>query len=151
MTTRADIVAAARGWLGTPWRHQERGPHFIDCAGLLERVGNDCGLITYIGPRDYRRESNGLEFLRHFARAGCREKSFLLAQDGDILIFQVQSGALPRHCGIKSTLKGRPHFIHSYAHPKWEKVIEDPLEGQWAPPPGGKLCACWQFPNIEEG
>ena len=150
MTTRADIVAAARGWLGTPWRHQERGPHFIDCAGLLERVGNDTGLTNYIGPRDYRRESHGLTFLRHFAKAGCREKSYLLAQDGDILIFQVESGALPRHCGIKSTLKGKPHFIHSYAHPKWEKVIEEPLAGQWAPPPGGKLVGCWQFPNIEE-
>lgn len=146
MTTRAEIVAEARKWLGTPWRHQERGPHFIDCAGLLERVGNDTGVIQYAGPRDYRRESHGHRFLRHFAKAGCREKSFALAQDGDILVFRVEQGALARHCGIRSTKNGKPHFVHSYGHPKWRMVVEDPLVGFWVK----NLIACWQFPNIEE-
>ena len=144
MPTRDQIVAEARTWLDVPWRHQGRDRIAIDCAGLLECVGNNVGAINYVGPKDYRRESNGLQFLRHFAKAGCREKSVAKAQDGDILIFLVEIGALPRHCGFRSTKNGVPHLIHSYGAPSWKKVIEEELSGF-----PFRLVACWQFPNVE--
>jgi len=144
MPTREQIVAEARTWLGVPWRHQGRDRVAIDCAGLLELVGKATGAINYTGPKDYRRESDGTKFLRHFARAGCREKSTALAKDGDILVFLVQDGALPRHCGIRSTRNGIPSFIHSYGAPNWRKVVEDSLAGIWAT----HLVAVWEYPNI---
>lgn len=46
MTTGADVVAAARGMLGTPWRHQARLPGVaIDCAGLVVCVARQLGLL----------------------------------------------------------------------------------------------------------
>lgn len=145
MPTRDQIVAEARSWLGVPWRHQGRSRVAIDCAGLLECVGKATGAIDYTGPVDYRRESNGAKFLRHFARAGCREKSAALARDGDILVFVIVGGALPRHCGIRATRAGVPTFIHSYGAPSWRQVIEEDLAGLWL----SKLVACWQYPMIE--
>jgi len=145
MPTRAEIITEARTWLGVPWRHQGRDRIAIDCAGLLESVGNNTGAISYKGPVDYRRESDGFRFLLHFAKAGCREKSVAEARDGDILIFMVERGALPRHCGLRSTKNGRPHVIHSYGAPAWKKVLEDDLAKFPLP-----LVACWQYPNIEE-
>ncbi len=144
MPTRDQIVAEARTWIGVPWRHQGRDRVAIDCAGLLECVGNATGAINYIGPKDYRRQSQGMKFLRHFARAGCREKATSLAEDGDILVFIVEDGALPRHCGIRSTRNGVPSFVHSYGAPNWRRVVEEALAGKWE----DQLVAVWQYPNI---
>src|SRR5690349_19110626 len=50
MTTRTDIVACARGWLGTRFHHQGRlkktGTHSggVDCLGLLVGVANELNL-----------------------------------------------------------------------------------------------------------
>ena len=41
------IVAAARSWLGVPWRHQGRARQGIDCAGLVVLVGRGLGLTDY--------------------------------------------------------------------------------------------------------
>lgn len=146
MVSRIQIVEEARTWLGVPWRHQGRDRNYIDCAGLMERVGNDLGLVNYIGPTDYRRESQGLRFIRHFPLAGCKEKSLDKIQDGDIIIFRIKVAVYARHCGIKSTKDGRPSFIHSYGKPGWKKVIETPLEGLWLK----ELVTCFEYPNVEE-
>ena len=45
MTTRADIVAEARAWLGTPWLHQARLKGVgTDCIGLIGGVALALGL-----------------------------------------------------------------------------------------------------------
>lgn len=38
-----DPVALARTWIGTPFRHQGRTRHGIDCVGLLVEVFRACG------------------------------------------------------------------------------------------------------------
>lgn len=44
--TPADVVAAARQHLGTPWRHQGRMPGVaLDCAGLVIIVARQLGLV----------------------------------------------------------------------------------------------------------
>ena len=46
MTTPADVVAAARSWLGVPWLHQGRTRAGIDCAGLLICIARELGLVA---------------------------------------------------------------------------------------------------------
>ena len=41
------IIAAARAWLGVPWRHQGRTRQGVDCAGLVVLVGREFGLAAY--------------------------------------------------------------------------------------------------------
>lgn len=48
MTTRSEIIAAARAWVGTPFRHQGRVKgEFVDCAGLIVGVARDLNLAEY--------------------------------------------------------------------------------------------------------
>jgi len=51
---RAAVVAEARTWLGTPYHHQGdvKGVG-VDCAMILVRVFNACGVIPAIDPRPY--------------------------------------------------------------------------------------------------
>lgn len=45
MTTRADVVAEARTWLGTPWQHQQSLKGVAtDCLGLISGVALNLGL-----------------------------------------------------------------------------------------------------------
>ena len=41
------VVAQARAWLGTPWRHQGRSPRGVDCAGLVVLVARALGLADH--------------------------------------------------------------------------------------------------------
>ncbi len=45
--SRAQIVEAARKYLGCPWRHQGRARTGTDCAGLLVMVGWDLGVESW--------------------------------------------------------------------------------------------------------
>jgi NlpC/P60 family putative phage cell wall peptidase len=103
MTRREQIVAAARGWLGTPYHHQAsvRGAG-CDCLGLIrgvwrELIGQepeampaytrDCGDVT------------GSEPLLAAARRNLRPIAPGLALPGDVLVFRMQAG-VAKHAGI---------------------------------------------------
>lgn len=45
MTTRADIVAEARAWVGVPYLHQGRSRAGTDCGGLIGGVAVAQGVI----------------------------------------------------------------------------------------------------------
>ncbi len=53
---RAAVIAEARAWVGTPWRHQSdiKG-QAVDCAMLLVRSFVDTGVIAPFDPRPYPR------------------------------------------------------------------------------------------------
>ena len=62
--TADDLISAARGCLGTPFRHQGRVPgEALDCAGLLAEVAraNGCQVIDRQG---YSPEPSGDSLLR---------------------------------------------------------------------------------------
>ena len=62
------IVAAARSWLGVPWRHQGRTRQGVDCAGLVVLVGRELGLADY-DTTAYGRRPEGQGFVEHFRAA----------------------------------------------------------------------------------
>lgn len=45
--TPAQVVAAARGYLGVRWHHQGRSRAGLDCIGLVVRVAHDLGLSEF--------------------------------------------------------------------------------------------------------
>lgn len=56
MTTGAEIVAAARGWVGVPFRHQGRDREAgVDCVGLVIVVAQELGLV----PANFERNDYG--------------------------------------------------------------------------------------------
>lgn len=133
-------VAEARGWLGTPYRHQGavRGAG-ADCLGLLRGVwralyGRElCDLPVY--SRDWG-ESGGDERLWRGLAREMREKPVAEAAPGDVILMRMKAGAVAKHLGIAA----RGSFIHAY----WgHGVVESPLSRPWA----RRIVARFEFPE----
>lgn len=118
MTTHADVIEAARRYLGVPWRHQARSIAGVDCAGLLIVVAHELGLSNF-DTSDYGRIPDGV-MLRslcdeHMDRCGIDEAHVYLMR------FQHN----PQHIAIV-TDKG---IIHAYMGAR--KVVEHSLDAVW--------------------
>lgn len=87
---RADVVAEAMSWVGTPYHHEGavKGSG-VDCAMILVRVFADLGLIPEIDPRPYpmqwhlhRDDERYLGWIRRYARPVTEP------QPGDIALYR---------------------------------------------------------------
>lgn len=103
------VLAEARRWLGTPFRHQAdvRGEG-VDCVMLLVRVYHAAGCIPPIDPRPYPRgwflrDSRYLDWLAPYTVP--REGP---PQPADVACFQV--GRAPAHAAI---VVAWPRVIHA--------------------------------------
>ena len=145
MTGRRDVVRAARGWIGTPYRHQAsvRGAG-ADCIGLIRGVWRDVigaepeGLPAY--SYDWS-ETSGEERLwagadRHLRRLSDDE----LPRPGDVLLFRMRDAGVAKHLGILSTTDPAPRFIHAYMR---HGVIENALSAPWE----RRVVARFRFPD----
>lgn len=61
-------IAAARRYLGVPFRHRGRRPDRLDCVGLVWRAYLDCG-VSLEHRTDYGREPQHERFLREIEAA----------------------------------------------------------------------------------
>ncbi len=112
--TRDDIVALARGWLGTPYHHQA-SVHGIgtDCLGLVRGLYREIhGIEPEIPPaydRDWA-EATGAETLLAAARRHLIEIEPRHALPGDVLIFRWRRHAVAKHAAVLATAST---FIHA--------------------------------------
>jgi len=140
---RADIVAAARGWIGTPYHHQascrEAG---ADCLGLLRGVWRECvGDEPEAAPpysADWA-EAHGAETLlgavqRHFVPAPA-------VRPGSVLVFRWKAVAPAKHVGIAV---GGGRFVHAYDSAG--RVAEGTLGAPWL----RRLTAIFDFPGVSD-
>lgn len=143
MTAASPIVAAARGWIGTPYRHQAslRGVG-CDCLGLIRGIWRDC-----VGPEpepvppyspDWS-EPQGQEWLwdallRHF------QPPASAPQPGDLLLFRMRAGSVAKHLGILSGTPAGPGVIHAYSG---HGVVESALGPAWQ----RRIAARFAFPE----
>lgn len=145
MTGRAGlVVAAARGWIGTPYVHQ------ASCRG----AGTDClGLL-----RGVWREVLGVEpepvppYTPDWAEAARREDLMAAAgrwlvpvpagaeAEGQVLLFRMREGAVAKHLGLSARMAGGESFIHAYTG---HGVVESPLSAPWA----RRIVARFGFPD----
>lgn len=138
---RDDVQALARGYLGTPWKHQGRNKAVgIDCAGLIVLVAHDLGLSAYDSV-DYQRNAHNDAFVRHFGD-NMTQKRVADRQIGDVLLFRDRLFSC--HSGVVSQKHGVPHIIHAYAPRK--AVIEEPLSAEWV----SKITYCFEFYGVEK-
>lgn len=124
------IVAEARTWLGTPYRHQgSRKGIGCDCLGLVRGVwralyGEEPEAVPAY-TADWA-EAGGEETMLEAARRHCREIAIADAQAGDILVFRWRDGVAAKHCGI---VTGPETMIHAYDAAG--KVCEGNLAEAW--------------------
>lgn len=140
--TGAAIVQAARGWIGTPYRHQAscKGAG-TDCLGLLRGVWREVlGAEPQPVPpytADWS-EAEGREDL--LAAAALWLQPVTTAQPGDVLVFRMRAGAVAKHLGIASQIGAAPRFIHAYSG---HAVVETALSDPWA----RRIAARFRFPE----
>ena len=132
MTTRAELVAAARAWLGTRWMHQAslRGVG-ADCIGLIVGVARDCGLPEAAAwaadptSKGYGRAPDPAMLLAAAERY-LDPIPVDAAVAGDILLMRFTIE--PQHFAIVSALEPRS-IIHAYSGAR--KVVEHRLDELW--------------------
>lgn len=128
----AEVVLAARGWIGTPYVHQAscRGGG-TDCLGLLRGVwrevlgGEPCPVPAYTP--DWAEPSHQEVLLEaagqwlHAAEGG--------PEPGDVLLFRMRQGGIAKHLGIQTQTGGSARFIHAYTG---HGVVENALSAPWS-------------------
>lgn len=138
------IVAAARGWIGTPYVHQcaVRGAG-SDCLGLVRGVWREVyGAEPEAIPAysmDWS-EPQGEERLWAAALRHLHPKAVAHAQAGDVLLFRMRTGAVAKHLGILSEAGTAPRFVHAYSR---HGVLESALSAPWR----RRVVACFEFPK----
>lgn len=142
MVARARIVACARSWIGTPYRHQAatRGAG-ADCLGLVRGVwrevyGGEPEMVPAYS-MDWS-EPQGEERLWAAAARHLRAKSGAPGP-GDVILFRMRQGAVAKHLGLVTTGGADARFVHAYAR---HGVVESPLSAPWA----RRIVAVFEFP-----
>lgn len=139
---RTMVVAQARGWIGTPYRHQ----------GSRRQVGADClGLLRGIWRELYGREPEeagpytpdwaergGGERLLEAARRHCASVAPEAMRPGDILVFRWRPALPAKHVGI---LSAPDRFIHAYEQ---AAVVESALVPSWR----RRIAGVFAFPGV---
>jgi len=127
-----EIVAAARGWIGTPYRHQAacRGAG-CDCLGLVRGVWREV-----IGEEPERPPAYSMdwsepareEVLWQAALRHLRARPVTGEQPGDVILFRMRAGAVAKHLGICTRAGRDARFVHAYSG---HGVVESALSLPW--------------------
>ncbi|QYX56711.1 C40 family peptidase [Roseovarius sp. SCSIO 43702] len=145
MTDRnARIVAAARGWIGTPYRHQAatKGAG-TDCLGLLRGVWREVLGTEPEHPPAYSMdwsEPSRCEVLWAAAERHLVPKPLDREAPGDVLLFRMRDGSVAKHLGIAARIGAEASFIHAYSG---HAVVESPLSAPWR----RRIVARFSFPQ----
>ena len=123
------VVAAARAFLGTPYRHQAATAGAgCDCLGLLRGVwralyGDEPGPVP-----PYRADRRDPDTAGALADAAARflQRTEAPLAAGQVVLFRIGSDAGPRHCAV---LVSPTRFIHAQEH---LGVVEANLTEGWA-------------------
>lgn len=129
----SNVVALARGWIGTPYQHQAscKGAG-TDCLGLLrgiwrELFGAEPERVPAYTP-DWS-EPDRAERLLEAAARHMVPVSIVDVADGDVLILRMAEGSVAKHVGIRaSDHRGAATIIHAYSG---HGVVESPLTLSW--------------------
>ena len=141
LTFPEQIVASAKGWIGTPYVHQAscKGAG-TDCLGLLRGVWREVlGAEPELVPaytKDWS-ELTGEEVLLQAAQRYLTQKPPESAELGDVLLFRMRDRGVAKHLGIQT---GADRFVHAYSG---HAVVENSLSTPWL----RRLVARFAFPE----
>jgi NlpC/P60 family putative phage cell wall peptidase len=140
-----EVVARARAWIGTPYRHQAscRGAG-TDCLGLLrglwrEMLGAEPEPVPAYST-DWSEPSGAEDLLaaagRHLAPVEAGE-----ARPGDVVVLRMREGGVAKHVGVLALSPlGHPTLIHAYSG---HGVVESPLTPAWS----RRVAGIFRFPE----
>ena len=124
-----DIVALARGWIGTPYLHQAslKGVG-CDCLGLLRGVWRELhgGEPEAVPPYTPDWSEAGTESLRDALARHLAAVNELAP--GDVVLFRMTRGSPAKHCGIAAARGGITTLIHARQN---RRVVEEPFGPFW--------------------
>lgn len=132
MIARESIIAEARTWIGTPWRHQASLKGIgADCIGLLAGVANNVGIteaaefLASHECRAYGRHPDAEKLLE-----GCdRWLDMIKVVDaGPADVFVMKFEIDPQHFALISE-EDPPYMIHAYAQAR--KTVENRIDHVW--------------------
>jgi NlpC/P60 family putative phage cell wall peptidase len=145
--TGARVVAAARGWVGTPYLHQAsvKGAG-ADCLGLLRGVwrevyGAEPEEVPAYTP-DWAEPARD-EVLWRAAARNLLAKPVGQAAMGDVVLFRMNPRAVAKHLGIVARFGANASFIHAYSR---HGVVESSLSAPWA----RRIVARFSFPEPDQ-
>ena len=138
------VAQAARGWIGTPYRHQAscRGAG-TDCLGLLRGVWREVlGAEPEPVPSYSVDWSEPAREERLWQAAERHLVPKLLGDEapGDVLLFRMRDGAVAKHLGLAGQIGAAATFIHAYSG---HAVLESPLSAPWR----RRIVARFKFPE----
>ncbi len=144
MIARDDIVAEARRWIGTPYRHQASmlGAG-ADCLGLVRGVwrrliGDEPeALPAYT--QDWS-EPTGEEVLLAAAARWLAPRPATSQEIGEVIVFRMRRCGVAKHLGITAQRDGVATIIHAYTG---HGVIETALSSPWQ----RKIAGRFAFPQ----
>ncbi len=159
-TKRETLVAQARTWLGTDFRHQGRikksmrNKGGVDCLGLVIEVARELNLESGVLDKDgkdipvykfddleYSRNSDPQKLLKGFSKA-CIEISLDEAKAGDVLLFKFEG--MPKHLAIITEINSNQiTIIHAFL--KTGKVVEHIIDDEWK----SRISKVYQLRKVE--
>ncbi|MGH1577202.1 NlpC/P60 family protein [Planktotalea sp.] len=134
------VVAIARSWIGTPYRHQASLQHAgTDCLGLLRGIwrtlyGSEPEVVPPYS-QDWA-EPQGDEVLLRAALRYLEPQERALSA-GDVLLFRMRAGSIAKHLGVCSRAGEESMFIHAYSG---HAVTESPLSPPWQRKIAARFC-----------
>lgn len=148
---RRAVIAEARTWLGTPFRHQAKVKGLgCDCAQLVIAAGEACGLLA-IDPAAWRRfaaygRAPNPKRMEEALRAFMVKIAPSRARLGDVMWLSWERAGgradLPMHLAILAEHKGRATMIHALS--EVAKVTEHGFTAEWP----GRVVSWWRYPGL---
>jgi len=139
---RDEIIARAREWIGTPYRHQGRKKGVaVDCIGLVYGVWLDLGLPQITIPANYTESPSGTMLQQN-------AEKYLVPTDrkdfypGDVAVLWGWKQE-PQHFAIVGEYAGRTTMIHAFS--KRGLVVEHGWDDFWMQ----RLVRIYEFPGTE--
>lgn len=144
MTARADVVAAARGWLGVPWRHQGRSRAGVDCAGLLIAIARELRLAD-VDVGAYPMHADGSS-LRSLCGAYMTSIPIGDAAAGDVVLLCFRAGMPESHLALVTDYpRGGLALLHALNRAHGGGVIEHRLDAHWR----RTITAAYRMPGVD--
>lgn len=149
MTTRADVVSAARGYVGTPFRHQGRIKGLaLDCVGLALCVGEDLRIIDTAGKPflrsdypDYAAQPTNSFVYEELKRRAIPRLPGATIEEGDVLAVRIPN--FPCHAAIACYRAGQLYMIHAFNSNPFQ-CVEHIISRPWR----NRIVGVCEFPGV---
>lgn len=136
------VVALARSWIGTPYRHQASAKGAgADCLGVIRGIWADLYGEPAEAPPPYSAEWTEVSGREVLWRAAMRWLEPGRGDvEGDVLLFRMARSSPAKHLGVRAVDEnGAATFIHAYSG---QSVIESFLSESWR----RRVVAAFRFP-----